>query len=110
MEAQLTAQALLTLGGVILFQELILNLIVKRALRKHQDSPDYGLMINIAAILLGVAGSAIGQYALRLPFTGPDLATMFLRAVEAAGMGTGGREALKNIRASYNSRNGGGGL
>ena len=98
MDPRLTLETMATLAGVVVFIELMLELFVKRALRTAQNHPDYGLFLNVAALVSGFIGSVAAQWARGDAVSGPAMVAIMLRCVEATAFAIGGFEFAKHLR------------
>lgn len=106
MDLELTLEAMGTVAGVIAFMQLILVVAIKPALRRWEASPDYGLALNVATILLGFVGCLAAQWATEGAVTGPGLVEVLFRTIQAAGIAVGGFELVKHLKRSRAARNG----
>ncbi len=106
MDLELTLETMGTVAGVVAFMELILILGKKLALHRWEDSPDYGLILNVAAILLGFVGCLAAQWATEGAVTGQGLVEVLYRTIQAAGIAIGGFELVKHLKQSRAARNG----
>lgn len=101
MEALLTPQAMLHLGGVLFFIEVLLFIGVKPTMRwiseDAESKPWYGLAVNLSCFLLGLGGSLLASWGLKL-FTPELFASQILMAIEATFIAIGGYEVAKHTK------------
>lgn len=96
MEPRLTLVTMGTLAGVVIFIELTMELFWKKVLRRLQESPDYGLVLNAIALASGFAGSIMAQAARGEPVHGPAMAEILLRCIEGTSIAIAGYEGVKH--------------
>jgi len=101
MESLLTLDLMLHLVGVIALIEILLIVAVKPVLRWRcpdaEERPWYGVVINGSSFVLGLGGSLLASWGLKL-FTPELFASQILMAIEATFVVTGGYEAFKHVK------------
>lgn len=97
IEPRLTLQSMLELTGVVVFIELLLELLIKPALKGRETEAWYGLVVNALCFLLGFMGSCIASAALGI-LTSQQLASNLFLALEASLITTYGYEVVKHVK------------
>lgn len=98
--SKLTPELLTQLGGMIVFIEVMQQLVVKRLLKSKEGASWYGLAIIVSSFGLAYVGGCLGSFALGT-LSSPKLVELLFTAIEATFVATFGYEAVKHLLSSY---------
>lgn len=98
--SKLTPELLTQLGGMIVFIEVMQQLVVKRLLESKKGASWYGLAIIGSSFGLAYVGGCLGSFAMRT-LSSLKLVELLFTAIEATFVATFGYEAVKHLLSSY---------
>lgn len=96
MNEALVLENLMTLAGLVAFIEILLQLVLKPALKPYLQTDWYGLAINGLSFLCGFLGCLLACLALNTCGY-PRLAQCLITALQATGIATVGFETIKHV-------------
>ena len=88
---------LLTYGGVAALIALVVQLLVKPALRSKEDAAWHGLAVNVVAVLLGIGASFVGAVIAETAWTASIIAQTAVTGLGGGLLAIGGYEGVNNI-------------
>jgi hypothetical protein len=95
MDFNFTTETLLTVAGNALFVLVILQLLVKPALKEYTEAPWFGFAVNLSALLAGIIGAVLAQFAFGFDYA--SVLNAVLVGVAGAATAVLGYEMGKNI-------------
>lgn len=96
----LTLQLMTELGGMIIFIEIMQQIVLKPGLKSLKEGPHYNLIINVLSFLLAFLGGCAASFGLST-LSSAKVTELFFTAAQSVFVATFGYEVVKNLFSSF---------